>query len=104
MTNGRRGKIFLSRTARNGCAAWQTPAPDSTPPCSNRRARDCTAGASEMSADKLPAADAAAFGPKQNEVRSAERGRKAGAAPKNQGRFVSETESCQPTASNNCMA
>ena len=78
MTIGRRGKNFRSRAAKNGCAAWLTPAQVNTPPCSSRRARDCTAGAFEMSANKLLVADAAAFCAKQRQVRSGKRNRQAG--------------------------
>ena len=55
-----------------------------------------------MSANKLLAADAAAFCAKQDELRSGERRRQAGAARKNQGLFVSGPEFFQPLASNNC--
>ena len=57
-----------------------------------------------MSANKLLAADAAAFCAKQNELRSDRRRRQAGAAHKNQGLFVSRTESFQPLALNNCRS
>ena len=81
MTIGRSGNNFCSRAAKNGCAEGQTPAQDSAPPFSIRRARDCTAGAFEMSANKPPAADAAAFCAKQREVCSGIRLRQAAFAP-----------------------
>src|SRR5208282_769203 len=62
------GKTCRSKTAKNGRAEAQTPAPGNTPPSATRRAKDCTAGAFEMSANKLPVADAAAFCAKQKEV------------------------------------
>src|SRR5471032_2453649 len=70
MTIGRAGKIFCRSAAKNGCADAQIPVQDNTPPFSNRRARDCTAGAFEMSANKLPVADDGAFCGKRRQVRS----------------------------------
>ena len=52
-TTGRCGKSSCSNAAKNGCAGAATPEKDSAPPGSSRRARDCTAGAGEMSANKL---------------------------------------------------
>jgi len=78
MTMGRCGKKYWSRTAKNGCAAWLTPAQINTPPCSSRCARRCTAGAFNMSANKSLAADAAAFCAKPRHIRSGERNRQAG--------------------------
>src|SRR6266545_4885566 len=51
-TMGRLGKMWFSATAKNGWAAWLTPAHDNTPPSSRRRARHCTAGVSETLANK----------------------------------------------------
>lgn len=70
MTIGRFGKICRSNTAKNGCADAQIPVQDSTPPFSSRRARDCAAGVSEMSANKLPVADDDSFCAKRGKVRS----------------------------------
>ena len=77
MTTGRSGKSCCNSAAKNGRADGQTPAQDSAPPCSSRRARDCTAGACVMSANQLPAADAAAFCAKQRKVCSGKRLRQA---------------------------
>src|ERR1700722_15204741 len=77
MTIGLFGKICRSNAARNGCADAQTPVQDNTPPCSSRRARDCTAGAFEMSANNLLVADEDSFCGKRGELRSARRFRQA---------------------------
>ena len=55
-TMGRLGKIFRSRVEKKGCAGAATPAQDSAPPCSNRRARDCTAGVCDTRSNKTLAA------------------------------------------------
>jgi hypothetical protein len=55
-----------------------------------------------MSANKLPAADAAAFCAKQIETRSDERRRQAGVVRNKQGLLIAGRESFQPPASNNC--
>src|ERR1039458_3564136 len=78
MTMGRCGKKIWSRTAKNGCAAWLTPAEVKTPPFSNRCARRCTAGAFKMSANKLLVADVAAFCAKHRDIRSEKRDRQVG--------------------------
>jgi hypothetical protein len=70
MTIGRFGKICRSNAAKNGWADAQTPVQGNAPPFSNRRARDCAAGAFEMSANNLPVADDGAFCGKRREVRS----------------------------------
>ena len=57
-----------------------------------------------MSANKLPAADAAAFCAKHNEVRSDEQWRQAGVVRENQGLPVSKPVSFQPLALNNCRS
>jgi hypothetical protein len=70
MTMGRVGKIFCSSAAKNGWADAQIPVQDNTPPFSNRRAMDCTAGAFEMSANNVPVADDDAFCGKRKKARS----------------------------------
>src|SRR3984957_10861073 len=65
MMTGRFGKIVCSSAAQNGWADAQIPLQGTAPPFSSRRARDCTAGAFEMSANNLPVADDDAFCAKQ---------------------------------------
>ena len=46
--------IVVVLVAKNGWAGRAIPATDSTPPFSNRRARDCTAGVCKTRSNKSP--------------------------------------------------
>jgi hypothetical protein len=67
---GRRGKFLLRSAVKNGQAGEVRPEKESAPPCSNRCAKDCTAGAFDISANKLLAATMTAFCVKRKESRS----------------------------------
>jgi hypothetical protein len=80
MTTGRCENFSLIKAATNGQAGEAMPEKESASPFSNRRARDCTAGVFEISANKLLAARVTEFCAKRKESRSRNGFRQAGQA------------------------